>query len=199
MSATTETAEQHKLRAIRITAAARFSAAERLRRHERYSLFSITMCSLAVVIISLLEPFGVKLTLPSNAVNLFCAAISLLILVVSLMVSGSKYGERAEKMHAGAVEINAVARSLESAVQNGNQPLIDRLIEQYENILKIYENHIEVDYKVAQIKRYAAHYKIDWRDRLWCWVLLQWNVAPHLVPLVIMAFMSYFFVHVAYL
>lgn len=85
-----ETPEQHKLRAIRLTAACRFSAADRLRRHERFSLFSITMCSLAVVVVSLMEPFGLKLAIPSNAVNLICAALSLLILVVSLMVSGNK-------------------------------------------------------------------------------------------------------------
>jgi hypothetical protein len=180
---TSETPEAHKLRAVRLTAACRFSAAERLRRHERYSLFSITMCSLAVVLVSLMEPFGMQLGVPSNVVNLVCAALSLLILVVSLLVSGNKYGERAEKMHAGAIEINSVARKLESAISRGDD--IEPITEVYENILKIYENHRAVDFRVAQAKRYADHYKIDIWHRLWTKILLVSDVIPQLIPLLI--------------
>src|SRR5258706_480493 len=97
--AASESPDQHKLRSMRITSAARFSLAHRLRKHEKVSLFSISICSLAVVVISMLEPFGVKLAVPPNAVNLCLAAVSLLILVISLLVGGNKYGERAEKTH----------------------------------------------------------------------------------------------------
>lgn len=186
-----ETPEEHKLRAIRLTAACRFSAADRLRRHERFSLFSITMCSLAVVIVSLMEPFGLKLAIPSNAVNLICAALSLLILVVSLMVSGNKYGERAEKMHAGAVEINSVARRLEPCVKSGNTAEVDHLTDAYESLLKIYENHKPVDYKVAQINRYSEHYKIKTLDRVWVKFLLIIDVLPHVWPIAIVAALIY--------
>lgn len=182
-----ETPNQHKLRSVRVTAAARFSAAHRLRRHESVSLFSISICSLAVVVISMLEPFGVKLSVPPNAVNLCLAAVSLLILVVSLLVSSGKYGERAEKMHAGAVEINAIGRRLESAVAKSDETLVSELSEQYEHALKIYENHKDIDYTVATIKRYPAHYKIGRMDKLLCWVRLELDVVPHLVPLFLLA------------
>jgi SMODS and SLOG-associating 2TM effector domain family 5 len=187
-----ETPEEHKLRAIRLTTACRFSAADRLRRHERFSLFSITMSSLAVVIVSLMEPFGLKLAIPSNAVNLICAALSLLILVVSLMVSGNKYGERAEKMHAGGVEINSVARRLEPAIKAANKDEIERLTDTYENILKIYENHKPLDYKVAQITSYAEHYKITSIDRIWVKVLLLADVFPHIWPIAIVCWLISF-------
>jgi hypothetical protein len=182
-----ETPEEHKLRAIRLTAACRFSATNRLRRHESLSLFSISMSSLAVVIVSLMEPFGLKLAIPSNAVNLICAALSLMILVVSLMVSGYKYGERAEKMHAGAVEINSVARRLEPAVKAGDMPEIERLTEIYESILKIYENHRPVDYRVAQVNRYPEHYGITIWNRIWLVVLLLVDVLPHVLPIAVVA------------
>lgn len=182
-----ETPNQHKLRSIRVTAAARFSAAHRLRRHESVSLFSISICSLAVVVISMLEPFGVKLSVPPNAVNLCLAAISLLTLVVSLLVSGNKYGERAEKMHAGAVEINAIGRRLESAIADSDNELVSELSEQYENALKIHENHKDIDYTAATIKRYPAHYKIGRIDKLLCWARLKLDVAPHLAPLFLLA------------
>jgi hypothetical protein len=145
------------------------------------------MCSLAVVIISLLEPFGVKLSTPPNAVNLVCAAISLLILVVSLLVSGYKYGERAEKMHTGAIEINSVARRLETAIDKSEALEIERLTDEYEGILKIYENHKDVDYKVAQIKRYATYYGIKPYHKIW-WLHLQWDIVPHTLPLFITGF-----------
>lgn len=154
-------------------------------------MFSITMCSLAVVIISLMEPFGLKLAIPSNAVNLICAALSLLILVVSLMVSGNKYGERAEKMHAGAIEINSVARRLEPAVTSENSTEIDRLTVEYENLLKIYENHKPIDYEVAKINRYPDHYKITWLDKVWVKVLLQVDVLPHVWPIAVVAALIY--------
>lgn len=184
---TDETPNQHKLRSVRITAAARFSAAHRLRRHESVSLFSISICSLAVVVISMLEPFGVRLSVPPNAVNLCLAAVSLLILVVSLLVSGGKYGERAEKMHAGAVEINAIGRRLESAVANSNEALVSDLSEQYENVLKIHENHKDIDYTVATIKRYPTQYKIGRFDKMVCWARLELDVLPHLIPLFLLA------------
>ncbi|WP_148210941.1 SLATT domain-containing protein [Methylibium petroleiphilum] len=186
-----ETPAEHKLRAIRVTAAARFSAVQRLRRHESVSLFSITMCSLGVVVISLLEPFGVRLSVPSGAVNLSAAIVSMLILVVSLLVSGRKYGERAEKMHAGAIEINAVSRKLEMAISRDEQQEIDALSEQYESLLKMYENHEDVDYKVAQIKRYAKHYKVGTLDRMICWCRLQLDIALHLIPLLILVVLLY--------
>lgn len=157
------------------------------------------MCSLAVVLLSLLEPFGVHLCIPPNAINLASAAISLLILTVSLLVNGYKYGERAEKMHAGAVEINSVGRRLEPAIAQKDTVKIEALSEEYENILKAYENHKDVDYKVGQIKRYAKLYEVTWRDKAWCWVLLQWDILPHTLPLLLMTGVVYFVLRGAHL
>ena len=187
-----ETPEEHKLRAMRVTAAARFNAAHRLRRHERASLFSISFCSLAVVIISMLEPFGVTLSVPEGAVNLSLAGVSLIILVVSLLVSGRKYGERAEQMHQGAVEINAISRRLDTAIAKSDQNAIEQLSEDYEAVLKVHENHEHLDYRVARIRRYPTFYEIDLKEKIACWVMSQLDVAPHLVPfLAVVAFFVY--------
>lgn len=107
------------------------------------------------------------------------------------MVSGNKYGERAEKMHAGAVEINSVARRLEPAVMTTATTEIDRLTDEYENLLKIYENHKPIDYEVAKINRYPGHYKITWRDRLWVKIILQVDVLPHIWPIAVVAALIY--------
>ena len=177
---------------MRVTAAARFNAAHRLRRHERASLFSISFSSLAVVIISMLEPFGVTLSVPAGAVNLSMAGVSLIILVMSLLISGRKYGERAEQMHQGAVEINAISRRLATAVSKGDAAAVEQLSEDYEAVLKVHENHEHLDYRVATIRRYSDFYKIARKDRVLCWVSSQLDVAHHLLPLLaVIGFLAY--------
>lgn len=187
-----ETAAQKKLRAVRITASARFNAAHRLRTHAAVSLLSISLCSLAVVVISMLSPFGVVLAVPQSAADLAAAAISLLILVVSLLISGRKYGERAEKMHSCAVEINAVGRKLEAAVESGDTTEIERLADCYEEILRANENHKDPDYRAAQIQRYATHYKVGKKKRIRSWLELKLDAWIHALPMLITAAVLYF-------
>lgn len=95
-------------------------------------------------------------------------------------------------MHAGGVEINSVARRLEPAVAASDAAEIQRLTDTYESILKMYENHSPVDYKVAQINRYAEHYGINMWDRLWVKVLLTFDVLPHIWPIAIVAWLIHY-------
>ena len=86
-----ETPGEHLLRALRVTTSARFSAGHRLKRHETFSLWSISLASLFLIGISLLRPFGIPLRYSNAIVDLSQVVASAVILVVSLLVNGSKF------------------------------------------------------------------------------------------------------------
>lgn len=187
----TENPDDHLLRALRVTSTARFGAAQRLRRHETYSLWSISLCSLFVILVSILEPFGIKLTLPTNIVNLSLVAASSVILVVSIIVNGEKYGERAEKMHNCAMEINTLAAKLEESIFNKLPDKTGEIRLDYEQILKRYENHSDIDFEHAKIRRYSTHYKVGWLDRVSFFIKYHSAFLPYFILLISIFIYSY--------
>lgn len=163
-----ELPHDHLLRSIRVTCTARFHSARRLRHHEAWSLWSISFASLFLLLISLLEPFDVAISINSNMLALSQVAASAIILVVSILVNGSKFGERAEKMHTCALELNALSREIENAIhaQKLNE-VNESLRARYETILGKYENHSDTDFLIAQIRRAPEYYGIHWYHIAW--------------------------------
>jgi hypothetical protein len=167
MTLNSETPDQHLLRALRITSTARFLASKRLRHHETWSLWAVTFASTVVLISSLLEPFGICPQLPKNIVAISQAIGSIVILLISMFVNGNKFGERAEKMHACAIALNALTRRVESAIHENKEPgVTDEARREYENILAQHENHNDTDFLIAKIHRASKYYGINWFDRL---------------------------------
>jgi hypothetical protein len=164
---TVETPSEHLLRSLRITTTARFHAARRLRSHEAWSLWSISFASLFLLVIPLFEPFGVKLQLATSVVGLSQVVASAVILVVSILVNGTKFGERAEKMHSCALDLNALTRSVERAIHSiATDDDIEKLRHAYEAILAKHENHSDTDFLIAQARRAPEYYNIKGYDRI---------------------------------
>lgn len=161
-----ESPSEHLLRSLRITTTSRFHAARRLRHHEGWSLWSISFASLFLLIVALFKPFGIRLQLNDGIVGLSQVIASSVILVVSILVNGSKFGERAEKMHSCALELNALTREVETALHSSvNSKAIDGLRAKYEAILAQHENHSDADFLRAKIRRAADYYGIRWHHR----------------------------------
>ena len=162
-----ETPGEHLLRALRVTTSARFSAGHRLKRHETFSLWSISFSSLFLIVISLLRPFGIPLRYSNAIVDLSQVVASAVILVVSLLVNGSKFAERAEKMHRCGLELNALTREVELALQDTTSgESVTDLQHRYDEMLSKYENHSNIDYKMAQIRRAPEYYGIHWWHKI---------------------------------
>ena len=181
---TTEKPNEHLLRAIRITGAARFHAAKRLRAHEKWSLWSISLASLFILIISLLQPFKIIVQIPDNIIQLSQVVASVVILIVSFFVNGNKYGERAEKMHTCALELNVITREIETAIFHNDDQVISDLRKRYEETLTKYENHSDADYFDAKLRKAQAFYKIGWFHRKWAKALYYAEFIPYSVLII---------------
>ena len=168
MTRPSETPAQHLLRSLQITSSARFNASRRLRLHQDVSLWAVSVFSVVLIVVPLLEPFGVKTNLNSQLVNLLNIVAAIIILVISILVNSSNFAERSEKMHRCALELNALARDVELRIQEAGVEAtnIKDLQARYDEILTRYENHEDMDFRVAQVKKAAEFYSIKWWQRV---------------------------------
>jgi hypothetical protein len=168
MDKSPETPAQHLLRSMTITSSARFNASRRLGLHQDVSLWAVSVFSVVLIVVPLLEPFGVEVNLNSQLVNLLNVVAAIIILVISILVNSSNFAERAEKMHRCALELNGLAREVELRIQEHGPELtsIRDLQTRYDDILARYENHTDVDFRVAQAKKAPTFYGIGWKQRV---------------------------------
>ncbi|MBY0572490.1 MAG: SLATT domain-containing protein [Undibacterium sp.] len=159
-----ETPVEHLLRSLQITATSRFFAAKRFRSHESWSLWAISIASLLLIFIPLFKPFGLQIYLSDGLVNVAQVLSAAIILVFSLLVNGSKYGERAEMMHSCALSINSISRRLEYHIHTNTAEVeLAGLRTEYENLLEKHENHSDHDFLRAQIRKFSKYYNVDWK------------------------------------
>lgn len=177
---------EHLLRSLQITATSRFFAAKRFRSHESWSLWAISFASLLLIFIPLFKPFGLSVYLSDGIVNVAQVLSAAVILVFSLLVNGSKYGERAEMMHSCALAINSISRRLEQHMHAGDaETVLPVLRIEYENLLEKHENHSDLDFLSAQIRKFSFYYGVTWRKTLHVY-LLKWLSFSHYAFLVLL-------------
>jgi hypothetical protein len=140
------------------TASNRFYASRRLKAHNTISLWTISLFSLGLILVSLLQALSVPLGLSDKLVNLVQVLLSVAILIISIIVSMSNYGVRSEQFHACGLELNAMALKLERVE---NQPCdkvtYDELTDAYETVLKRYSNHETIDYLMMKTQKYEFY------------------------------------------
>lgn len=182
-----ETPAEHLLRSLLITSSARFHASRRLRLHQTVSLWAVSVFSLVLIVVPLFEPFGVAVSLRTSIVNLVNVIAATAILVISILVNASNFAERAEKMHRCALELNALAREVELRVKEKGREVseIRDLQTRYDEILSRYENHSDIDYRVAQIKKAPEFYGITWRHRARAFFDEALSLSPYFVIMAI--------------
>lgn len=169
---TSETPEKHFLRSLQMTATSRFFAAKRLRSHESWSLWAISFASLLLIFIPLFKPFGLPIYISDALLNVAQVLSASIVLVFSLLVNGSKYGERAEMMHSCALAINSINRRLEQQIHAGTaNEALPSLIREYENLLEKHENHSDYDFLCAKIRKLPTYYSVSPATILWASIL----------------------------
>ena len=142
------------------TAAARFNASRRLRQHNAASLWTISLFSLGLIIVSLLQALSFALPFSDKAVNLGQVTLSMIILMISVILTMNNYGLRAEKLHTCGLEMNELALRLERVQQkNSSQDEHSEISHTYSEILRRYDNHDEIDYEMMKLQK-PEHYKL---------------------------------------
>lgn len=139
-------------RRMKKTAKARFNCARRLRLHHDFTVWSLTLFSSGLLIMSVGKEFGLPISVSEGSFLFIQFSLGLLILIISLLLNSSSTSDRAEKMHRCALEINELTHQILPACRlNEDFELYNKTQFRYSNILNSYENHIPLDFAMAKI------------------------------------------------
>ncbi len=164
------------------TAASRFNASRRLRLHNSASLWTISLFSLGLIVISLLQALAFALPFTDKAVNLGQVTLSMIVLLISVILTMNNYGVRAEKLHACGLEMSELALKLER-VEREEAPIEDynAYADAYGSILRRYENHDNIDFMLMKLKK-SEFYKLRW----WYGLVAYSRFATEFLPYVVL-------------
>lgn len=156
------------------TVAARFQASRRLDFHNKLSLFSISLFSIILILVSLLQLVEFKFSFGAVVVNIGQVFLSIVILCFSIAISMSDFSLKASKHHECGVQLNELVYKLMNkwGVVLSDQEYEQRLSE-YFNILSKYENHTEADNsRVNKKTKYIAGTRAGYYSRFSLYFLL---------------------------
>jgi hypothetical protein len=149
------------------TADYRFNSYRRLLRLESASNLALVSASTALIIVSVilsLSPAGFGDYDRIIAVGQNC--IPIILLAISIMVSGAKYGSRAERMHECAQGLINFKKLLNFKIQqNDFSPTLDEFsgdATRYADLLSKYENHSDIDMYVEKVRNWAKGRCCSW-------------------------------------
>ncbi|WP_459676953.1 SLATT domain-containing protein [Acidisoma sp. 7E03] len=152
----------HLVNSMKETTRSRFKAHKRLRSLDR-KLTWLTALASAYVVILTLAPHYLSYQEPQRSLlDLLTVALSIVIIVSSLLQFASQNGVEAEQHHRCALEINEIRRELEFAGINTDiMPYLDR----YRVALQKYSiNHEDIDYNRVRLERRHEHPEITCFD-----------------------------------
>jgi hypothetical protein len=147
------------------TAGSRFLAASRLQRRDRLSTFTIALLSAIAIVMGLVEPHvgtGVRLPLGLTT-GLVSAAMSLFILVISLVEGGGQTAVQCAKLHDNAVQVAEVRRNLEDLLARAKTAGSPDWA-QYEVYRDAYYTHLRAcpfNHEVIDFLRFEANHRKD--------------------------------------
>lgn len=160
------------------TAASRFNASRRLRLHNAASLWTISLFSLGLIIVSLLQALAFSLPFSDKAVNLGQVTLSMIVLLISVILTMNNYGVRAEKFHMCGLEMSELALKLERVErEDGTIEDYNAFAEEYSEILKRFDNHENVDFMLMKLQK-PQHYTLPW----WYQVIAYCRFSVQFVP-----------------
>ena len=140
------------------TAASRFNASRRLRIHNAASLWTISLFSLGLILVSLLQALALPLPYSDKLVNLIQVFLSITILVISVILTMNNYGIRAERFHACGLEMSEIALKLERVErEDGTIEDYNAFADEYSEILRRYDNHEQIDFMFMKLQK-PQHY-----------------------------------------
>ena len=126
---------------IWVTRKSRINSEDRLRKYSIFSELILTIYSTVIVLLSIWN-----LSYPSSNANLLIVFGSIILLIVSINISSSKYGERALSMRNHYIKLEELYFQAKQAEEQQDFDRICPLKSQYVALLSGIENHSEYDY-----------------------------------------------------
>ncbi|MDP4208111.1 MAG: SLATT domain-containing protein [Bacteroidota bacterium] len=134
-----------------VTKGARFEASARCNKLDSLSAKTVGYLSAYLIIINMLNVYQIPLyvKIPENYLAFITTALSILILIFSQFEYAKNYKIQSERFHQCAIEISELYNRLRmvktfASITNKEEE-IEKISQQYDLLLKRYENHSPID------------------------------------------------------
>lgn len=156
-------------RSLKTTAGSRFSAAKRV-AHLDSRLTAVTaLTSVYIVVMTILPNLVTMGPAAGEWVNLFTIALSILLLVVSLLHYACQFGVKAELFHRSALEIQELKRELQFLGAEVSRDQFNDISGRYNDIMKRFAlNHDDADFWRYQLE-YPQDFPLGIRESFSKW------------------------------
>lgn len=149
---------------------------------------------MGLIIIPLIDTFGLKINFSSNYVNFIQVVLAIVILVISVLLNMTNFSVRAEKMHQCAMLLNSIARRLHRHIKDGSTPEeYEKIVKEYDDVLQRFDNHSTVDYLYAK-NHLSKYYDNSWYIRIYIKFRYFFQFTPYILLLGIEAVWLYLLV-----
>jgi hypothetical protein len=150
-------------RRVLVTARSSFFAARRLEFHCKLSQWTVTLASIALIIIPLGQALNFSPQINASALNVLEVFFAIIVLAFTLLIGVDSYLLKADRMQRRGLELASIYYALEPYRDNGgNQRLYEKFCMKYDEVLSKYENHLPIDYldfKLSKREEYFPQLK----------------------------------------
>lgn len=187
-----ETPIQNLYRRIKMTYTCRFSADRRMKKHEALSLWTISIFSIGLIVLPIAKALGIQNN-ASQIVTMLEVASAIVILIYSIIVNKSDFSHRSSQYHACGLELNDLDRKLyKFKDREVSDEVIDSFTTTYNEILRRYENHSNLDFLSAKFNSFPDYYNLNFGHRLLLWLRYILEYSHYFILLLLQAGLFYY-------
>lgn len=133
---------------IDATSKTRFHSSRRLKHHSKWSTYIVVLISLGLILISLMQAYGLGKNIQSSLVGLIQAFSAIAVLVYSLLIDKNDYSSLSEKMYSCASQLGELKQKVYPHLDDEfNEEIYVQHREEYHSILKLFETHSMNDFR----------------------------------------------------
>lgn len=156
------------------TKGTRFAADNRFRTIAKYSTLGISFLSAYLIIFGLVSVYNLynPEVINPNVIAFTITALSILVLILSLIENAKNYPVKAKNFHDCALDLADLYNELQNfksyekdASEKVKWGFCENLQKKYQNILRRYENHHPIDNKKFKLN-HPDYYEIKWFEKI---------------------------------
>jgi hypothetical protein len=154
------------------TKGTRFTADERLKKQSKLSMLSISFLSAYLIIFGLVSFYNLlgKIQIDLNLLAFSITALSILLLVFSLVENSQNYIIKAKSFHDCALDLSDLYNELQNyksykdfSIDEEKMKFCETLQAKYQIVLRKYENHDPIDNAMFRLN-HPDYYTIKWQE-----------------------------------
>lgn len=184
---------------IDATSKTRFHSSRRLKQHSKWSTYIVVLISLGLILISLMQAYGLGNNIKSSLVGLIQAFSAIAVLVYSLLIDKNDYSSLSEKMYSCAAQLGELKQKVHPHLDNDyDEKIYGEYRDEYNSILKLFETHSMNDFrgdyfraKLEMPENYVIENLNWWTLKLKIYVAYSINFVSYPTVLLILSWVLY--------